>query len=204
MLPGSAFFVKKKSGTPMSAPPEKQITCRFVRFRISFCLTFVRSFGMGTSLSSISPHVGNPRTSGSWRGMGQRPISFPPRSLPSVRMKYASRQAACLKQRKAQQHRVPHACPNRRGYVALHRNAAHQYGINRHADDDEKRLKPQRKKTSQIVLPHLSPFAVRHRRHRDGRNRGYKVNLDHASIGDDENANCQRPHRKADKHALHP
>ena len=53
MLPGSTFFVKKKSGTPMSAPPEKQTTCRFVRFRISFCLTFVRSFGMGTYATFI-------------------------------------------------------------------------------------------------------------------------------------------------------
>ena len=132
--------------------------------------------------------------------MGQRPI----RSSPSVRMKYASRQAACLKQRKAQQHRIPHARPNRRGYVALHRNAAHQYGINRHADDDEKRLKPQRKKTPQVVLPHLPPFAVRHRCHWNGCNRCHQINLDHAPVGDDENADCQRPHREADKHALHP
>ena len=29
------------------------MTCRFVRFRISFCLTFVRSFGMGTYATFI-------------------------------------------------------------------------------------------------------------------------------------------------------
>ena len=68
MLPGSAFFVKKKSGTPMSAPPEKQMTCRFVRFRISFCLTFVRSFGMGTYakshlLAAFAAHAFNRKTS---------------------------------------------------------------------------------------------------------------------------------------------
>ena len=59
---------KKKSGTPMSAPPEKQMTCRFVRFRISFCLTFVRSFGMGTYakshlLAAFAAHAFNRKTS---------------------------------------------------------------------------------------------------------------------------------------------
>lgn len=39
---------KKNSGTPMSAPLPKQISCRFVRLKATFVLTFVRSLGTGT------------------------------------------------------------------------------------------------------------------------------------------------------------
>ena len=36
---------KKKSGTPMSAPQPKQMSCRFVRLNSTLLFTFVRSFG---------------------------------------------------------------------------------------------------------------------------------------------------------------
>lgn len=39
---------KKKSGTPMSAPLPKQISCLFVKLNITLVLTFVRSLGTGT------------------------------------------------------------------------------------------------------------------------------------------------------------
>ena len=39
---------KKKSGTPISAPPVKQISCRLVRLNMTFVLTFVKSLGTGT------------------------------------------------------------------------------------------------------------------------------------------------------------
>ena len=39
---------KKKSGTPTSAPPMKQISCRLVRLNMTFVLTFVKSLGTGT------------------------------------------------------------------------------------------------------------------------------------------------------------
>lgn len=42
------FLSKKKSGTPNSAPPEKQTSCRFVRLNITFVFTLVRSLGTGT------------------------------------------------------------------------------------------------------------------------------------------------------------
>ena len=42
------FCRKKKSGTPISAPPPKQINCLLVRLNITFVFTFVRSFGTGT------------------------------------------------------------------------------------------------------------------------------------------------------------
>ena len=41
MLPLS----KKKSGTPMSAPLPKQMSCRFVRLNNTLVLTLVKSFG---------------------------------------------------------------------------------------------------------------------------------------------------------------
>lgn len=39
---------KKNSGTPMSAPLPKQISCRFVRLKATFVFTFVRSLGTET------------------------------------------------------------------------------------------------------------------------------------------------------------
>ncbi len=39
---------KKKSGTPMSAPLPKQMSCRFVRLNMTFVFTAVRSLGTGT------------------------------------------------------------------------------------------------------------------------------------------------------------
>ena len=39
---------RKNSGTPISAPPPKQISCRLVRFKKTLLFTAVRSFGTGT------------------------------------------------------------------------------------------------------------------------------------------------------------
>ena len=39
---------KKKSGTPMSAPPPKQTSCLLVKLNATLVLTFVRSLGTGT------------------------------------------------------------------------------------------------------------------------------------------------------------
>ena len=39
---------KKNSGTLMSAPPPKQISCRLVRLKATLDLIFVRSLGTGT------------------------------------------------------------------------------------------------------------------------------------------------------------
>ena len=47
LLP-KGFCSKKKSGTPISAPPPKHINCRFVRLNITLVFTFERSFGTGT------------------------------------------------------------------------------------------------------------------------------------------------------------
>ena len=39
---------KKKSGTPISAATEKQISCRFVKLKSTLDFTFVKSFGTFT------------------------------------------------------------------------------------------------------------------------------------------------------------
>ena len=39
---------RKNSGTPMIAPPPKQISCRLVRLNATLVFTFVRSLGTGT------------------------------------------------------------------------------------------------------------------------------------------------------------
>ena len=39
---------KKKSGSPIRRAAEKHIICRFVRFKATFVLTLVKSFGTGT------------------------------------------------------------------------------------------------------------------------------------------------------------
>lgn len=39
---------KKKSGTPTSAPPPKQINCLLVRLNMTLVFTLVKSFGTGT------------------------------------------------------------------------------------------------------------------------------------------------------------
>ena len=80
----------------------------------------------------------------------------------------------------------------------------HQYRIDTDADHDEKRLKAQRKQGAQIVLSHLSPLAVDHGCHRDGRDRGDHVDFDHSPIGDDEDADAQRPGDDADQRGLEP
>ena len=106
-------FVRKKSGTPISAPPPKQTSCRFVRLNRNLVFTLVRSLGTGT-YAIISP--------------------------PSVRPKQGFRQTSGLEQREAQQHRVSHASPDSVGNIARHRYILYQCRINRYADDNEKRL----------------------------------------------------------------
>ena len=39
---------RKKSGTPISAPPPKQTSCLLVKLNATLVLTFVRSLGTGT------------------------------------------------------------------------------------------------------------------------------------------------------------
>lgn len=111
---------------------------------------------------------------------------------------------ARLKQREAQQHRIPHARPYGRRDAALHHDVLDQHRVDRHADDDEEALKPQRQQASEVILAHLPPFPVGHGRHGDGSDGGHAVDFDHSAVADDEDADGQRPHGKMHDHGLQP
>ncbi len=55
-------FVRKKSGTPTSAPPPKQTSCRFVRLNRNLVFTPVKSFGTGTYAMSYHLRWGSYRS----------------------------------------------------------------------------------------------------------------------------------------------
>ena len=55
VLTPKGAFNKKKAGTPRSAPPPKQMSCRFVRLNSTFVLTFDKSFGTGTYAMCVEP-----------------------------------------------------------------------------------------------------------------------------------------------------
>lgn len=87
-----------------------------------------------------------------------------------------------LKQGEAQQNCIPDARPDGLNHIFIHSDCLNQHGIDCEADDNEKRLKTKRKQASQIVLTHLSPFAVCHRRHGNGRDRRDEIDFDHTAI----------------------
>ena len=89
-------------------------------------------------------------------------------------------------------------------YIVLRGDVLHQYGVNRHADNDEKCLEPQSQQAPQVVLSHSAPFLAHHGCHWNGCHRGHKVYLDHTAINDDKDADIQRPHGNADKERLDP
>ena len=76
---------------------------------------------------------------------------------------------ACLEQAETKQNGVAHNAPNGVDGIPGYRHALDQHRINRHADEDEKALKTQRKQALQIVLPHVRLLVVAEGRHRDGR-----------------------------------
>lgn len=49
-------FKRKKSGTPISAPQPKHISCRFVRLNRTFVFTAVKSLGTGT-YATVAPPI---------------------------------------------------------------------------------------------------------------------------------------------------
>ncbi len=78
-------------------------------------------------------------------------------------------EAAGLEKREAQENRVAHTAPNGAGnIVAAQRNTLHQYGVDSHADHNEKRLEAQGQQGAEVVLPRVAPLPVRHRGKWDG------------------------------------
>ena len=88
-------------------------------------------------------------------------------SFKSMRVKNTLTQTPRLEQREAQQHRIPHARPNRLHDVRVDGDALHQHRIDADANHDQKRLKPQREQRLEVVLPDAAPFVIRHRGQRD-------------------------------------
>ena len=88
----------KNSGTPISAPMPKHMSCLFVRLKSTFVFTRVRSRGTGIYAAIVSGR--------------ECAAYFPaPSFLPLVRIEHSLRKRARLKEREAQQHGVAHNAP---------------------------------------------------------------------------------------------
>lgn len=121
-----------------------------------------------------------------------------------MRPEYTLAETSGFEQREAEQNRIPHTRPYRRADIVAHDNVLNENGVNRHTHDNKKALESKGKQRAEVILSHAAPLAVSHRRHRNGSNRGDEVNLDHSPVGDDENADGERPHRYADNLRLQP
>ena len=107
-----------------------------------------------------------------------------------------------LEQAKTEQNGVAHNAPNRIDGIPGNRHALDQYRINRHADEDEKALKAQRKQAFQVVLPHVRLLVVAESRHGDGRKAHHAIYLNHTPVDDYKNDDAQDPHGDADEEGL--
>ena len=109
---------------------------------------------------------------------------------------------AGLEQAETEQDGVAHNAPNGVDGIPGNRHALNQHGVNRHADEDEKALKTQRKQAFQIVLPHVALLVVAEGRHGDGRKAHHAVDFNHTPVDDDKNDDAQYPHGDADEETL--
>ncbi len=109
---------------------------------------------------------------------------------------------AGFEQAETEQNGVADNAPNGVDGIPGNRYALDQHRINRHADEDEKALKTQRKQAFQVVLPHVALLVVAEGRHGDGRKAYHAVNFNHAPVDDDENHDAQDPHGDADEETL--
>ena len=109
---------------------------------------------------------------------------------------------ACLEQAETKQNGVAHNAPNGVDGIPGNRHALDQHRVNRHADEDEKALKTQRKQAFQVVLSHVALLVVAESRHGDGRKAYHAVNFNHSSVDDDKNHDGQDAHGDADKKGL--
>ena len=109
---------------------------------------------------------------------------------------------AGLEQAKTEQNGVPHNAPNGVDGIPGNRYRLYQHGVNRHADEDEKALKTQRKQAFQVVLPHVRLLVVAEGCHGNGGKAHHAVNFNHSSVDDDENHDGQDAHGNADEEGL--
>ena len=109
---------------------------------------------------------------------------------------------AGLEQAETEQNGVAHNAPDGVDGIPGNRYRLYQHGVNRHADEDEKALKPQSEQAFQVVLPHVRLFVVAEGCHGDGRKAHHAVDLDHTSVDDDKNDDAQDPHGDTDEKGL--
>lgn len=109
-----------------------------------------------------------------------------------------------LEQGEAEQNRIAQGGPDGFDDVGFRGNVLHQDGIDADTDHDEKGLKGQGQKGAKIILSHTAPFPVDHGGHGDGSHRRDQIDLDHAAINDQEDADTQGLHSKANEEALKP
>ena len=166
----------KNSGTPMRAAVPKQTSCRLVRLNATLDLTLVKSRGTEIYAANKAP--------------------------PLMRAQHTFRDRAGLEQAEAEQNGVAHNAPNGVDGIPGNRYRLYQHRINRHADEDEKTLKTQRKQAFQVVLPHVALLVVAEGCHGDGRKTHHAIDLNHSSVDDDENHDGQDAHGDADEETL--
>ena len=119
-----------------------------------------------------------------------------------MRSENGFRHGTGLEQAETKQNGIANNVPNGVDGIPGNRHALDQHRINRHADEDEKALKTQRKQAFQVVLPHVRLLVVAEGRHRDGCKAHHAIDLNHSSVHDDENNDAQYPHGDADEETL--
>ena len=119
-----------------------------------------------------------------------------------MRSENGFRHGAGLKQAETKQNGVADNAPNGVDGIPGNRHALDQHRINRHADEDEKALKTQRKQAFQVVLPHVRLLVVAPCCHGDGRKAHHAVDFNHTPVDDHKNDNAQDPHGDADEEGL--
>ena len=152
---------KKKSGTPISAAVPKQMSCRFVRLKATFDFTLVKSRGTEIYAANKAP--------------------------PLMRSENRFRHGAGFEQTETEQDGVADNAPDRIDGIAGNRHILNHHGIDVHSDENENALKSQRKQAFQIVLSHVALFMVAPCCHGNRRKAHHTVDLNHASVHNDEN-----------------
>ena len=111
-------------------------------------------------------------------------------------------QCAGLKQSEAQQHRVPENAPDGSDDIIRNRHTLDQHRIDADADHNEESLKTKGKQGPEIILSHHTLLAVSEGGKRNRCQAGHQVNLNHASVDDDEDHNAQGLDGKLNHHAM--
>ena len=119
-------------------------------------------------------------------------------------IEYRLTEGAGLEQRETQEHCIADACPDSGRNIVCHGYALNKCGVDGYTDHNQECLESESKQTAQIVLADLAPFVVYHGCHRDRRQRGNHIDLDHPTIDNDENTDRENPGNNTHQHGLEP